>query len=91
MNKNDLINNVADAAGISKTAAASAVESVLDSVSSALSNGDDVRLVGFGTFSVANRKATTGRNPRTGEAINIPASKSAKFKSGKALKDAVNK
>ncbi|MDG2186992.1 MAG: HU family DNA-binding protein [Hyphomicrobiales bacterium] len=91
MNKNDLINNVADAAGISKTAAASAVESVLDSVSSALSKGDDVRLVGFGTFSVANRKATTGRNPRTGEAINIPASKSAKFKSGKALKDAVNK
>ena len=91
MNKNDLINNVADAAGISKTAAASSVESVLDSVSSALSKGDDVRLVGFGTFSVANRKATTGRNPRTGEAINIPASKSAKFKSGKALKDAVNK
>ena len=65
MNKNDLINNVADAAGISKTVAASAVDSVFDSISSALSGGGDVRLVGFGTFSVANRKATTGRNPRT--------------------------
>ncbi|MGB0574518.1 MAG: HU family DNA-binding protein [Hyphomicrobiales bacterium] len=90
MNKNDLINNVADAAGISKTAASSAVDAVFDSISSALSSGGDVRLVGFGTFSVANRKATTGRNPRTGEAINIPASKSPKFKAGKALKDAVN-
>ena len=90
MNKNDLINNVADAVGISKSSAASAVDSVFDSISSALSSGGDVRLVGFGTFSVANRKATTGRNPRTGEAINIPASKSPKFKAGKALKDAVN-
>ncbi len=90
MNKNDLINNVADAAGISKTAASSAVDAVFDSISSALSSGGDVRLVGFGTFSVANRKATTGRNPRTGEAIKIPASKSPKFKAGKALKDAVN-
>jgi len=90
MNKNDLINNVADAAGISKTAASSAVDAVFDSISSALSSGGDVRLVGFGTFSVANRKATTGRNPRTGESINIPASKSPKFKAGKALKDAVN-
>ena len=90
MNKNDLINNVADAAGISKSAASSAVDAVFDSISSALSSGGDVRLVGFGTFSVANRKATTGRNPRTGEAINIPASKSPKFKAGKALKDAVN-
>tara|TARA_E500000075_G_C6705475_1_gene181959 strand:- start:176 stop:490 length:315 start_codon:yes stop_codon:yes gene_type:complete len=90
MNKNDLINNVADAAGISKTAASSAVDAVFDSISSALSSGGDVRLVGFGTFSVANRKATTGRNPRTGEVINIAASKSPKFKAGKALKDAVN-
>ena len=90
INKNDLINNVADAAGISKTAAASAVDSVFDSISSALSGGGDVRLVGFGTFSVANRKATTGRNPRTGEVIQIKASKSPKFKAGKALKDAVN-
>ncbi len=90
MNKNDLINNVADAAGISKSAASSAVDAVFDSISSALSSGGDVRLVGFGTFSVASRKATTGRNPRTGETINIPASKSPKFKAGKALKDAVN-
>ena len=79
MNKNDLINNVADAAGISKTAAASAVDSVFDSISSALSSGGDVRLVGFGTFSVANRKATTGRNPRTGEVIQIKASKKSKI------------
>lgn len=90
MNKNDLINNVAAAAGISKTAASSAVDAVFDSISSSLSKGGDVRLVGFGTFSVANRKATTGRNPRTGAAIKIPASKSPKFKAGKALKDAVN-
>ena len=81
MNKNDLINNVADAAGISKTVAASAVDSVFDSISSALSGGGDVRLVGFGTFSVANRKATTGRNPRTGEVIQIKASKSPDRKS----------
>ena len=62
-----------------------------DAISSALAGGTDVRLVGFGTFSVANRNATTGRNPRTGEAIQIPASKQPKFKAGKALKQAVNR
>jgi DNA-binding protein HU-beta len=90
MNKNDLIASVATAAGISKTDASNAVDGVLSSISSALSGGDDVRLVGFGTFSVASRAATTGRNPRTCEAIQIKASKNPKFKAGKALKEAVN-
>ena len=90
MNKNDHVAAVADDAGISKADAAKAVDSVLDSVTSALKKGDDVRLVGFGTFSVANRAASEGRNPRTGEKINIPASKQPKFKAGKGLKDALN-
>lgn len=90
MNKNDLIASVSTAAGISKADAAGAVDAVLDSITSALSSGGEVRLVGFGTFSVAQRRATTGRNPRTGATIQIPASKQAKFKAGKALKTAVN-
>ena len=90
MNKNDLISQVADDAGLSKTDATKAVDAVFDSISGVLSNGGEVRLVGFGTFSVAHRKATTGRNPRTGEAIQIAASKQPKFKAGKGLKDAVN-
>ena len=90
MNKNDLIAAVADSANLSKSDASDAVDAVLDSISGALAGGDEVRLVGFGTFSVAQRAATTGRNPRTGEAIDIPASKQPKFKAGKALKDAVN-
>ena len=90
MNKNDLVANVADNAGLSKADAAKAVDSVFDSITSSLRQGGEVRLVGFGTFSVANRKASTGRNPRTGEAIQIPASKQPKFKAGKGLKDAVN-
>ena len=91
MNKNDLIAKVADSSGLSKADAARAVDSVLGAISSSLGGGQDVRIVGFGTFSVAHRAATTGRNPRTGEAINIPASKQPKFKAGKALKDAVNR
>ena len=90
MNKNDLISSVAAGAGLSKTDASSAVESVLDTISGALKGGDDVRIVGFGTFSVSHRAASQGRNPRTGEAIQIPASKNPKFKAGKQLKDAVN-
>lgn len=90
MNKNDLIASVADAANLSKADAGAAVDAVLGSVTDALAGGGDVRLVGFGTFSVANRAASMGRNPRTGEAISIPASKQPKFKAGKALKDAVN-
>ena len=90
MNKNDLVANVAEASGLSKADAAKAVESTFEAVTSELSGGGEVRLVGFGTFSVAQRRASTGRNPRTGEAIQIPASKQPKFKAGKALKDAVN-
>lgn len=90
MNKNDLVSAVASSAGMSKADSAKAVEGVFDAISRALSSGGDVRIVGFGTFSVANRKATTGRNPRTGQAIQIPASRQPKFKAGKGLKDAVN-
>lgn len=90
MNKNDLIGTVAETAGLSKGDAASAVEAVFDSITKALSNGDEVRLVGFGTFTVARRKASTGRNPRTGEPMTIKASNQPKFKAGKGLKDSVN-
>ena len=90
MNKNDLVSAVAGGTGMSKADSAKAVEGVFDAISGALSSGGDVRIVGFGTFSVVNRKATTGRNPRTGQAIQIPASKQPKFKAGKGLKDAVN-
>ena len=90
MNKNDLVAAVAADADLSKTDATRAVDSVFERITSSLQVGGDVRLVGFGTFSVAQRKATTGRNPRTGEAIQIPASKQPKFKAGKALKEAVN-
>jgi DNA-binding protein HU-beta len=90
MNKNDLISQVADDSGLSKADATKAVDAVLDNIAGSLSNGGEVRLVGFGTFSVTHRKATTGRNPRTGETIQIKASNQPKFKAGKALKDAVN-
>jgi DNA-binding protein HU-beta len=90
VNKNDLVGAVADSSELSKADAAKAVDAVFDSITSSLQGGGEVRLVGFGTFSVANRKASTGRNPRTGEAIQIPASKQPKFKAGKGLKDAVN-
>ena len=90
MNKAELIDKVAVAAELNKTSAARAVEAVLDGVAAALKNGEQVTLSGFGTFSVTARAARTGRNPRTGEAIDIPASKNPKFKAGKGLKDAVN-
>jgi DNA-binding protein HU-beta len=90
VNKNELVAAVADAADISKSDATKAVDAVFDSITDTLKKGDDVRLVGFGTFAVAQRAASEGRNPRTGEKINIPASKQPKFKPGKGLKDAVN-
>ena len=90
MNKNDLVAAVAGSADLSKADAAKAVDGVFGAISASLKNGDEVRLVGFGTFSVANRKASEGRNPRTGEKISIPASRQPKFKAGKALKDTVN-
>jgi DNA-binding protein HU-beta len=90
VNKNELIAQVADAANLSKADATRAVDGVFDVITDSLKGGDEVRLVGFGTFSVTQRAATEGRNPRTGEPIKIPASKQPKFKAGKALKDAVN-
>ena len=90
MNKNDLVATVASSTGVSKAEAAKAVDGVFNAITSALKKGQEVRLVGFGTFSVAKRAATTGRNPRTGATIQIPASKQPKFKAGKGLKDAVN-
>jgi DNA-binding protein HU-beta len=90
MNKGELIDAVAASAGISKSEATKAVDGVLDAVTSTLSNGGSVSLVGFGTFSVKARAARAGRNPRTGETIQIPASNVPGFKAGKALKDAVN-
>lgn len=90
MNKNDLIAAVADNTGLSKADSAKAVDGVFDAITKSLKRGDEVRLVGFGTFSVATRAASQGRNPRTGERIRIPASKQPKFKAGKSLKDSVN-
>ncbi|HZD26036.1 MAG TPA: HU family DNA-binding protein [Alphaproteobacteria bacterium] len=90
MNKNDLIAAVAEASGLSKADAAKAVDGVFDSITGALKGGSEVRVTGFGTFAVSTRKASTGRNPRTGETIQIPATRQPKFKAGKSLKDAVN-
>ena len=90
MNKNDLVNQVSDSTGLSKSDSAKAVDSVLDTITSTLKSGGDVRLVGFGTFLVSKRKATTGRNPQTGAAINIPAANVPKFRPGKALKESLN-
>lgn len=90
MNKSELIDVVAASADISKTEATHAVDAMLDSITGALKNGDQVTLVGFGTFSIKQRAARTGRNPRTGEAIAIKAAKIPTFKAGKALKDSVN-
>jgi len=90
LNKNDLIAAVATSTELSKADATKAVDGVLDAITGSLKSGNEVRLVGFGTFSVAARAASTGRNPRTGESIQIPASNQPKFKAGKALKDAVN-
>jgi len=90
MNKQELIGSVADTAGLSRGDANKAVEAVFDTISSALKRGDEVRLVGFGTFTVTRRKASTGRNPRTGEPMSIKESTQPKFKAGKGLKDACN-
>jgi DNA-binding protein HU-beta len=91
MNKNDLIAAVAEATGLSKGDATKAVDAMLDVIGNTLRDGNEVRLVGFGTFSVSARAASEGRNPRTGETIKIPASKRPKFSAGKALRDMVNR
>jgi len=90
MNKSELIDAMANSAGISKADAGKALDGFIDAVGTALKEGDQVTLVGFGTFLVREREARTGRNPRTGETINIAASKLPAFKAGKGLKDAVN-
>ena len=90
MNKQELIGTVAETTGLSRSDAVKAVEGVFDAISSALKRGDEVRLVGFGTFTVSKRKASTGRNPRTGEPMQIKESSQPKFRAGKGLKDSVN-
>ena len=91
MNKAELINAVAEKAALSKKDSEAAVSAALEAISAALAEGEEVRLVGFGTFEVKKREARMGRNPKTKEAIQIPASKVPAFKAGKALKDAVAK
>jgi DNA-binding protein HU-beta len=90
VNKSQLIDQIAADADISKAAAGRALDSFIESVTGALKAGDSVALVGFGTFSVRERAARSGRNPQTGEAIQIAAANIPSFKAGKALKDAVN-
>lgn len=90
MNKSELVDTVAESTDLSKADATRAVDAFVDAVTRALKQGDQVSLVGFGTFSVKSRAARTGRNPQTGQTIQIAASKVPGFKAGKALKDAVN-
>ena len=90
MNKQELIGTVAETTGLGRGEATKAVEAVFEAISSALRKGDEVRLVGFGTFAVSRRKASVGRNPRTGEPMQIKESKQPKFRAGKGLKVLVN-
>ena len=90
MNKNDLVAAVSDNTGLSRADTTKAVDGVFDAITDSLKAKTEVRLVGFGTFHVTRRAASKGRNPQTGEAIDIPASNQPKFKAGKGLKDAVN-
>lgn len=89
MNKNDLISKVSSLSGLTKADASRAVDGVFEAITSSLKKNEEVRLVGFGTFTVTKRAATEGRNPRTGEKIKIPATKLPKFRPGKGLKQAV--
>lgn len=91
MNKTELINAISEKAGLSKKDSEKALSATVDAITDALVAGDKVQLVGFGAFEVKSRAARTGRNPKTKEAITIPASKTPQFKAGKALKDAVSK
>ncbi|MCR5526685.1 MAG: HU family DNA-binding protein [Lachnospiraceae bacterium] len=91
MNKTELVAAMAEKSGLTKKDAESALKAFTDAVAAALTEGDKVQLVGFGTFEVSERAAREGRNPQTGDVMKIPASKAPKFKAGKALKDAVNK
>ncbi len=91
MNKNELVASVAEKAGLTKKDAEKAVNAFVETVQQSLVEGNKIQMIGFGTFEVKERAARTGRNPRTNEEIQIPASKNPVFKAGKALKDAVNK
>lgn len=90
MNKQELIGAVAESTGLSRADTTRVVETILDTIGERLQQGDEVRLVGFGNFSVGKRKASTGRNPRTGEPIAIKGSRQPKFRPGKVLKELVN-
>ena len=90
MNKAELIDKIAGASGITKVQAGAALNATIDAIKDALKTGDKVTLVGFGTFSVGERKARTGRNPKTGKELNIAAKKAARFKAGKNLDDSIN-
>ncbi|MEW4982488.1 MAG: HU family DNA-binding protein [Cycloclasticus sp.] len=90
MNKSELINAIAEESGLTKADAGRALDATLTSVTNALKGGDSISLIGFGTFAVKERSARTGRNPQTGETIQIKASKIPSFKAGKTLKDSVN-
>lgn len=90
MNKNELVDSMAAETGLTKANTAEALDAIVASITNALKKGDEVRLVGFGTFAVSKKAATTGRNPRTGETIKIAAKKMAKFKAGKGLQDSIN-
>ena len=89
MNKQELVKSIATKAGLTQDQAAQALNGLTDTIADTLAKGGEVALIGFGTFKVTERKAKTGRNPKTGEAMQIPAKKVATFKAGKALKDAV--
>ena len=90
MNKSELVDSIAEKSGLNKTQATDALNAMMESIGEALEEGETVSLVGFGTFSVKDRKARTGRNPKTGEPLEIPASKVPGFKAGKGLKDRLN-
>lgn len=91
MNKSELVSAIAEAANLSKTDAANALNATTDAITNAMVAGDAVQILGFGTFSIRERSARSGRNPQTGATIQIAASKNAGFKAGKALKDSLNK
>lgn len=91
MNKSELVTAIADNSGVTKAVASRVLDTFMQTVTDALKSGDQIVLPGFGSFSTGNRSARTGRNPQTGQAIEIKASRVAKFKAGKSLKEAVQK
>ena len=90
MNKGELVNAMADRVGLTRAQAAEALDAAIETITEALKKGDEVKIVGFGTFVVTDRAAGEARNPRTGEKVSVPASKAPKFRAGAGLKDAVN-